>query len=151
MTNAPWARILLGTDFSDTARSAFRTALGLAKALSATIEVVHVRTVLGNIETAGILPGPDRDKQIEDEIDANLTVLRDEALAAGVPCITSSLEGTPHDVIVARAQQMGAALIVVGTHGRTGVARAVLGSIAERIVEHSTVPVVVSPRLSDDR
>jgi nucleotide-binding universal stress UspA family protein len=146
MTNAPWARILVATDFSSTAHAAFRTALDLAKALGATVEVVHVRTPLGNIETAGILPGSGREREIEDEIDANLTVLRDQALAAGVACITSSLEGTAHVSIVAHAQHIGATLIVVGTHGRTRLSHAVLGSIAEKIVQHTSVPVVVIPR-----
>jgi nucleotide-binding universal stress UspA family protein len=146
MVNAPWARILVGTDFSDPARAAFGTALDLAKALGATVEVVHVRTPLGDMETAGILPGPEREREVEDEIDRGLTAFRDQALAAGVACITSSLEGTPQDCIIERAKQIGAKLIVVGTHGRTGLSHLVLGSVAERIVQHASVPVVVIPR-----
>jgi nucleotide-binding universal stress UspA family protein len=65
--------------------------------------------------------------------------------AAGIACQTRLLEGGPALEIVRRAQETGADLIVVGTHGRTGIAHAVLGSVAERVVRHSTCPVLTVP------
>jgi nucleotide-binding universal stress UspA family protein len=51
-------------------------------------------------------------------------------------------EGRSYVAIVEQAEQLGADLIVLGTHGRTGVAHALLGSVAERVVRSSPIPVI---------
>jgi nucleotide-binding universal stress UspA family protein len=65
--------------------------------------------------------------------------------AQGVLCDTHLMEGTPHVEIVNRAQAIGADLIVMGTHGHGGFAHAVLGSVAERVLHRSRIPVLVVP------
>jgi len=55
------------------------------------------------------------------------------------------LAGVPHDVVLDYAAEFDVDLLVVGTHGRTGVERAVLGSVAERLVRRADVPVFVAP------
>jgi nucleotide-binding universal stress UspA family protein len=61
-------------------------------------------------------------------------------------CESAVLVGRPDNEIVARAAATGADLIVMGTHGRSGLAHALLGSIAERVVQHAPCPVLIVPR-----
>jgi nucleotide-binding universal stress UspA family protein len=63
----------------------------------------------------------------------------------GLTCSSSSVEGAAAQEIVRRATQSGADLIVVGTHGRSGLTHALVGSVAERVVQHATCPVLVVP------
>jgi nucleotide-binding universal stress UspA family protein len=65
--------------------------------------------------------------------------------AAGVACRTKMVEGLPATEIVQRAREIGADLIVIGTHGRRGIAHVVLGSVAERVVQHAPCPVLTVP------
>jgi nucleotide-binding universal stress UspA family protein len=69
----------------------------------------------------------------------------DQAKAAGLVCKTHSLQGFPPGELVGHAKKAGAELIVVGTHGRTGIAHAILGSTAERVVQRAFCPVLVIP------
>jgi nucleotide-binding universal stress UspA family protein len=63
-----------------------------------------------------------------------------------IPAATGVVRlGSPWEQILEAAQELGADLIVVGSHGRTGVARALLGSIAEKVVRLSAVPVLTVP------
>jgi nucleotide-binding universal stress UspA family protein len=64
-------------------------------------------------------------------------------------CQSTSLEGFPPGEIVRHAKKTGADLIVVGTHGRTGIAHAVLGSVAERVVQRAGCLVLVVPQQRD--
>ena len=66
--------------------------------------------------------------------------------AAGLRCETAMLVGRPDAEIVARATATGAELIVMGTHGRSGLAHALLGSVAERVVQHAPCPVLIVPK-----
>ena len=66
--------------------------------------------------------------------------------AAGLRCETAMLVGRPDAEIVARANATGAELIVMGTHGRSGLAHALLGSVAERVVQHSPCPILIVPK-----
>ncbi len=65
--------------------------------------------------------------------------------AAGVPCDTKAVDGSPATEIVRRAQQINADLIVMGTHGHGGLAHAVLGSVTERVLHKAHCPVLVVP------
>src|SRR5262249_1612306 len=66
-------------------------------------------------------------------------------LGAGLEVTTATTSGVPAHAICAYAQRIGADLIVMGTHGRTGVSRAVLGSVAEATVRHARCPVMTIP------
>jgi nucleotide-binding universal stress UspA family protein len=66
-------------------------------------------------------------------------------VAAGLACHTRSLEGRAAEEIVGRARELGAGLIVLGTHGRRGLAHMLLGSVAERVVQHAGCPVLTVP------
>jgi Universal stress protein family len=66
-------------------------------------------------------------------------------LGAGLDVTTATTTGAPAHAICAYARRIGADLIVMGTHGRTGVSRAVLGSVAEAVVRHSACAVMTIP------
>jgi nucleotide-binding universal stress UspA family protein len=71
--------------------------------------------------------------------------LYQRAVAAGVAAEPLALSGRAQDVIVEVAQSRGVDLIVMGTHGRTGVRHLLLGSVAERVVRAAPCPVLVVP------
>ena len=144
-----WKRILVPTDFSDPSTEAFDTAVAFARLSGATLDLVHVA-----VEPAYVLPPP-VDVAPVMPIDVSAIMARiNESLSAeearvreaGVACESAVLVGKPDAEIVARATATNARLIVMGTHGRSGLAHALLGSIAEKVVQHSPCPVLIVPR-----
>ena len=77
--------------------------------------------------------------------DLELARRADRFMKAGLACTTKIVEGSASTAIAARGQEIGADLIVVGTHGRTGLAHAMLGSVAERVVRRASCPVLTVP------
>lgn len=147
MTNTPKItpnRILVATDFSEGSDDALDAAIAQAKRLGARLELLHV------IEIAEQFPFGSSPLDLDFEalyagVGRELACRAERAIAAGVPCETRIAEGGAAIEIAERATEMGAALIVVGTHGRTGLARALLGSVAERVVRRAPCPVLTVP------
>lgn len=120
--------ILFATDFSDLADEAARVARGYAELFQARIHLFHVFS-----------PG---------ELDVTrLLAHTRETLLPGVPTIIASTAGDPAEEIVRYAAEHGIDLVVLGTHGRTGVSRVLLGSVAERVLRTAPCPVLVVPEL----
>jgi len=140
-------RILVPTDFSDPSAEALATAMVLAKGAGSVVDLVHV-----SVEASFALPPPidvatvpiDMAKVMERVTDG-LRAEEKRVQDAGLRCDTAMLVGRPDAEIVARATATGAELIVMGTHGRSGLAHALLGSVAERVVHHSPCQVLVVP------
>ena len=148
MAAEPAQRIVVATDFSDGAARALTVALKFAKPLGAAIDLVHVYP----IAAAGVgspLPGavamPPPTPQLLDGIQRELDDVAGFARRAGVDCSTTIAEGNAAEQIVAHADRVGADLIVAGTHGRTGLRRVLLGSVAEQILRKAHGPVLVVP------
>jgi nucleotide-binding universal stress UspA family protein len=138
-------RILIATDFSDGSDEALGRAIDLAKQTSTELEIVHVLELgLGEFPFGITSYGADRGGLIA-YIDQALSERADRATKVGVPCRTKLLEGTAADEILKHAHVIDASFVVVGTHGRTGLAHALLGSVAERIVQKSLCPVLTVP------
>lgn len=137
-------RILCGLDFSDTSRAGMRAACALAERLDAELTLFHVFQAPGYVLPEGVVfAGPDVLQQVSDEVDKALAAWKAEAEAAGAKRVTTkSAMGNPADEIVEAGKSGGYDLIVVGTHGRSGIVHALLGSIAEKVVRRSTVPVL---------
>ena len=141
-------RILVPTDFSDPSAEAVGTAIALAQQAGAVVDLVHVA-----VEASFALPPPvdvaslpvDMAKLMERATQI-LAIEEDRVRAAGLRCETGMLVGRPDAEIVARANATGAELIVMGTHGRSGLAHALLGSVAERVVQHSPCPILIVPK-----
>ncbi len=133
-------RILVATDGSDVASAAVDAAIALATRFDAELHAVHVREV-------GELPQDVADEAASDlERTGREAAQRaaDRAADAGLEATTAVVEGgqTPHDAILAHAAEAGADLLVLGTHGRTGIGRWVMGSVAEQAVRESPIPVL---------
>jgi nucleotide-binding universal stress UspA family protein len=147
MATAPIKRIVVATDFSEGADAAMQRAFALAKTLDAAVDLVHVLdpALLTAPVSLGSMPLVDPEPLME-QIDKALSERTELARAEGISCHSTSVDGFPPREVVRHAQKMGADLIVVGTHGRTGIAHAIMGSVAERVVQWSTMPVLVVPQ-----
>jgi nucleotide-binding universal stress UspA family protein len=137
-------RIMIAIDESPNAFNALDHAAALARALHAQLAIVHAVDV-----RAAIMPdvGIASEEILQGMRDAGKQAL-DRArkrLAPSDPFTTMLVEGVVPDEIIAAAKKWGATHLVVGTHGRTGLSRLFLGSTAENIVRHSSVPVIVVP------
>ncbi len=126
-TASPARQILFATDFSETSDVAARTALAYARHFGARLHVLHVRW-MGS-----------------DPVMPPLLEKLAEEFRSIVPVVTAVESGVPATQIVRYAEKHAIDLIVIGTHGRTGVARALLGSVAERIVRTAPCPVLTVP------
>lgn len=120
-------QVVFATDYSDTSRAAGRTAADLARHFRARLHVVHVVPPVTDPGAPGALAGAVAD------------------LGPGLDVVTAVVTGLPAREIVAYAERHGAEMIVMGTHGRTGVSRVLLGSVAEAVVRRARCPVLTVP------
>jgi len=120
------SEVLVATDFSDSGDSAVHVAVQYARVLRGRLHLLHVLSA--------------------DEVEVT-RLLADAAAQAGpdVPVTMSAPHGDPADEILRYADRHAIDLIVVGTHGRTGFSRMLLGSVAERVVRGAARPVLVVP------
>jgi nucleotide-binding universal stress UspA family protein len=137
-------KVLVATDFSDGSDEALEQAIVLAKPSAAEIEILHV------IELAEEFPFGttyfDADYgTLYASVDRRLSERAARAAAAGLRATTKIVEGNAVTEITERGRAMAADLIVLGTHGRTGLAHAMLGSVAERVVRRAPCPVLTVP------
>jgi nucleotide-binding universal stress UspA family protein len=134
----PIRTILHPTDFSKQSELAFRTACSLAKDHGAELHVLHVipSPLIGYIEGPMPVVPPDVQTQLREKLNR----LRPES---GEVRVTHRLvEGAPVDEILHMAKEIGCDVIVLGTHGRSGVGRVLLGSVAEGVVRKAPCPVL---------
>ena len=139
--------VLVPLDTSELSRSTLPFAEDLAKALDASIVVVHA-IVPPAIAYPGIEPvtiPPTVIIEIEAAAHAFATSIADELSAKGLKAKPVVLTGIAAEAIVQAAEAERANLIVMSTHGRSGVQRLLLGSVSEAVVRHSPVPVTLVP------
>lgn len=137
-------KILCPIDFSDTAREALHYAVGLAGILGAELALLHVYQAPGVPMPEGmVMAGPEEMAAVTASVETSLNEWRAEAAAMGATAITTATAiGSTQSEIVRVATEAHVDLIVMGTHGRTGLSHALLGSTAERVVRHATCPVL---------
>jgi nucleotide-binding universal stress UspA family protein len=142
--------IVVGVDGSDASREALRWAADEAKLRAAPLVAVHAWSFVPAqpIGDPGMLavPAGDLPGQLESERDAAQGALEAavaEALSAapGIEVDQKLVEGDAGDTLV--AESTSAALVVVGSHGRSGLRAALLGSVSAHVVNHAACPVVV--------
>jgi universal stress protein A len=139
-------RILVPIDFSPSARAALEYASFLSGKLGAAIEVLHVWEPPGYVgpDALALLPvgsGQPGWEQTRTEVQREVETL----LGRGARPSTMSIRvesGEPSDKILEIARDGRADLIVMGTHGRTGLARLLIGSVAEAVLRRSVCPVL---------
>jgi nucleotide-binding universal stress UspA family protein len=138
-------RILCPVDFSPSSERALDFAVDLAKALGAELDLLHVYQLpVYALPDGAMMAGPEFTTRVTTESQRALTELC-ESRASGVTTKTHLIEGIPYREIVRMGEDLGAGLIVVGTHGRTGLRHLLLGSVAERVVRSAKVPVITVP------
>jgi len=139
-------RIVVPTDFSDGADLALRYARELAAAFGASVDLLHViEEAAQPAFYAPIVPSRDRllediREQAEDSMRRALT----EGEGPDVESETHVETGRPAETIREFAERRGADLLVLGSHGRTGFERVMLGSVAEAVVRRSSIPVLTA-------
>lgn len=143
-------KILLTSDLSTESRRAYGPVLQLAREGGASILLLHIvediPIVPYGAPLAGPLPSLDRSAMLQGATEA---LEAERASLAGVKVETLVLPSTNAAESIAEvAAQKGVDLIAMSTHGRTGLRRMVLGSVAEGVVRHSRVPVLVFPPAS---
>jgi nucleotide-binding universal stress UspA family protein len=138
-------RIVHPSDFSRASRPAFRKAVALAKTHRAQLIVVHVLSMLPVIPDAYVAPNvwDDLERGQRTTAERQLRGLVATARAAGARASGALIDiGVTHEQIVRFARARRADLIVMGTHGRSGLTRALLGSVASRVLATAKCPVL---------
>lgn len=135
--------LLVATDFSDQALQALDAALDVAGE-NAHLTLLHVYPPPGLLMPEGFVAAtPQTYRELIDSIDRNLEELRVRATRAGLTITPIAVQGHAAAEICRAARDGKHDLIVVGTHGRTGLARFVLGSVAEHVLRDAPCPVLV--------
>lgn len=138
-------RILAATDFSKTSGKALSEAIDLAKVTGATLTVVHAYVPLVPLVPEQYIEAGTWDR-IDSETrrwaERQLVKLAERARKSGVRASSLLVVGDPSRQIVRTARAIRADLIVVGTHGRRGLTKFFLGSVAERVVATAACPVM---------
>jgi nucleotide-binding universal stress UspA family protein len=138
-------RVLHATDFSAASSRAFKRAVDIAKASGAELLLVHVLPSVFPVVADGyVSPKVYEDLEAATRADGQkrLDRLARRARASGARVKSLLLEGVPHERIAQAARARKADMVVIGTHGRTGFAKLVLGSVASRVLAISPCPVL---------
>lgn len=143
-TSGSFSRILMPTDFSAGSEAAWRAAQRLAGALGAELVLLHVF-----VETPLFFEGPFAGERVREVyasarawVQEQLDKWAADARATGRTVRAALRTGVPYQEIVAAARDEGADLVVLGTHGRGGLDRALLGSVADRVIRTAPCPVM---------
>jgi len=144
-----YKKVLFCTDFSDNANHAFNFAYGVAKRDEGLLYVLHVtpdiphKAYIENYITAE--DSENIRKAIEEDLNDKYTRLYVNEIKDGVNYKLVSLSGREDEEIIKFAKKEKVDIIVIGTHGRTGIEHVFFGSVAEKVIRYSPYPVFVIP------
>jgi nucleotide-binding universal stress UspA family protein len=140
-----WKKIGCAVDFSDPSRVALEEAVEQARRTGAELVVIHVYVPPPTNPADVIVSPAEVTRMAADEMDRTLEAWRADAeTRLGRVVGVKVLFGDPAGEIVRWARDHGSDLLVLGTHGRTGLRRFILGSVAERALREAPGPVLVS-------
>ena len=140
----PIRRILVGTDFSELADGALAYAVELAKVHRASITLLHAYELpIVGFPEGSFVVAADVASRLMNAAQESLKASAQRHRDADVPIETVLRDDAAFRAIAALASEIHADLVVVGTHGRTGLAHALLGSVSEKVVRTCPVPVLV--------
>ena len=143
MSPAPTIRhILVPHDFSDTAERALAYGVALAEKFGARLTVLHAYEVPAYAYPDAFIASFDFSSEIERAAASSLEDIKARMIHANANVVLSLRRGVPWVEITSAASETKADLIVMGTHGRRGIARALLGSVAEKVVRTAPCPVL---------
>lgn len=132
--------ILVPTDGSENSEEALEMAIEIARPQGASIHALSVRAQFPS-ESMGNESHSDSNDRAEDAISRARAVVED----AGIPFEGTIATGLPHEEITEFVSQNDVDMIVMGTQGRTGLKRVVIGSVAEKTIRNSPIPVLTVP------
>jgi universal stress protein A len=135
-------RILVPIDFSDCSREALKCAVPFARQFGATLELVHVVASYYAFDPNGLNEYIEYEPQAVESGKRWLKELADEVVDSEVLVETSVRCGRPATEIVQAARETNADLIIISTHGYSGLKHALVGSTAENVVRHADCPVL---------
>jgi nucleotide-binding universal stress UspA family protein len=137
-------RILLATDFTPASALAIEKAIAIAKESGARLLIAHAYDPPNLTQAESVGPGvyEEWDQNLRTLVERKLQPLVESARRQLVDAQPLVLPGSPHEAIVEAAKQNHSDLVVMGTHGRTGVSRFFLGSVAARVIATAPCPVM---------
>jgi nucleotide-binding universal stress UspA family protein len=144
-----YKKVLFCTDFSENADYAFEFAYGIVKGDGGLLYVLHVIPENPHRPLVDAFLTSEDIERIQKNLEEDLAKKYEEhylkKIEDSVKCEIVTKSGREDDEIIKSARQEKADIIVMGTHGRTGIEHAFFGSIAERVVRHSTFSVFIIP------
>ncbi|ACG73642.1 UspA domain protein [Anaeromyxobacter sp. K] len=141
---AGWKKICCAVDFSEPSRRAMQEAAELARLMRAELTLLHVYVSPPPAATDMLVAARDLGPMIAEEVAGTLAAWRADAeRLVGAPVSTHVASGQPEDEISRFAAAHATDLLVVATHGRSGLRRLVLGSVAEAVARRAPCPVLV--------
>ena len=140
----PFDKILTAIDFSENSEHAFEYAMTLAKQFQAELTILHV--INEPVDLRGFYVPHISFEQLEKEIEEGAQKMMEQFCQTRMGDFTNYqtaiVTGIPNEEIIRKAADTGASLIVLGTHGRTGLDHIIFGSTAERVVRSAACPVL---------
>ncbi len=136
--------IAVTTDFSERSRIAFAHAASLARRYDAKVTCVYCLPPPEPVVVGLGATAPLRPDDLLDQLDERLRAFVGDAFE-GIETSTRVVEGYPDTTIPDLVREAGVDLVVVATHGRTGLSHVLLGSVCERIMRHAGCPVLAVP------
>ena len=139
-----FSTVLVAVDFSDSSDNAFQMALSMAKSFSARLLVLHV--INEPVDLRGFYVPHISFEKLEEEIEEGAKKMMESFCRKNIHEFenfeTLIVPGLPYEQIIGQAEEGSADLIVLGTHGRTGLDHVLFGSTAEKVVRKSKIPVL---------
>lgn len=136
--------ILFATDFSESSDFSFGYALSMAKRYNARLNVVHV--INEPVDLRGFYVPHISFEKLEEEIEEGAQKMMEKFCRTHIKDYDNFesfiMPGIPYDEIIKKAEELSCDLIMMGTHGRTGLDHVLFGSTAEKVVRKSPVPVM---------
>ena len=138
-------KVLVAVDFSENSEYAFNYALDLSKQFGGELTIVHVLNEPANL-VGFYIPNSVVFEQLNKEVEEGASSKMENFCSANMGDFknykTSIVSGHPYEEIIRKANETDASLIVMGTHGRTGIEHLIFGSTAERVVRSASCPVL---------
>ncbi|HWR01091.1 MAG TPA: universal stress protein [Chlorobaculum sp.] len=134
--------ILCPIDFSDASTNAFRYACEFAKAMGSKIillNVVEPRPMAADM-TLNYIP---LEEDLAGAAEEDFKTLVQEAESKGIAVQADVMIGMPADLILSQAADADVSIIIIGSHGKTGLSRLLMGSVAEAVVRKAKIPVLI--------